>query len=77
MGTAALPTAGSSTSHDLGITVTDRGGAAIVCLSGRLSIDSSPALRERLLALLKQQSPPMLTIDLSDWPISTAPALRR
>ncbi|HXX24371.1 MAG TPA: STAS domain-containing protein [Terriglobia bacterium] len=65
MGTA-LPTTASSTSHDLGISVTDRGGAAIVCLSGRVSIDSSPVLRERLLTLLKRQSPPMLTIDLSD-----------
>jgi len=65
MGTA-LPTTASSTSHDLGISVTDRGGATIVCLSGRVSIDSSPVLRERLLALLERQSPPMLTIDLSD-----------
>jgi anti-sigma B factor antagonist len=35
-------------------------------LDGRLNIDSSPGVRERLLELLKRQSLPTLTIDLSD-----------
>jgi anti-sigma B factor antagonist len=37
-----------------------------VRLSGRLNIDSSPALRDRLLAMLQAQSPQAVTVDFSD-----------
>lgn len=39
-----------------------------VCLDGRLTIDSSPELRERLLALLRREPLANLTVDLSDVP---------
>jgi anti-anti-sigma factor len=35
-------------------------------LGGRVTIDSSPSLRKQLLALLSQQSPATLIIDLSE-----------
>ena len=38
---------------------------AIVRLRGRLNIDSSPALRDRLLALLQAQSPQAVIIDFT------------
>ena len=38
----------------------------MISLNGRVTVDSSPALRERLLALLNRPSPPALTVDLSD-----------
>jgi anti-sigma B factor antagonist len=37
-----------------------------VRLRGRLNIDSSPALRDRLLALLQAQSPQAVIVDFSD-----------
>jgi anti-sigma B factor antagonist len=44
----------------------DHGGeGTLVCLSGRLSIDSSPALRDRLLAVLREQSPETVVVDLT------------
>jgi anti-sigma B factor antagonist len=44
--------------------VISRDGAA-VSLRGRIDIDSSPAVRERLLALLNAPHPHAVTIDLS------------
>jgi anti-sigma B factor antagonist len=38
---------------------------ALACLYGRIDIDSSPALRERLLALLHGRHPSIVSIDLS------------
>ena len=38
---------------------------ALACLYGRIDIDSSPALRERLLALLQGRHPSLVSIDLS------------
>ncbi len=38
---------------------------ALVCLSDRIDIDSSPALRDRLLALLQSAGPKIVSIDLS------------
>lgn len=38
---------------------------ALACLYGRIDIDSSPALRERLLALLHSPHPDVVNIDLS------------
>jgi anti-sigma B factor antagonist len=37
-----------------------------VRLSGRLNLDSSPALRDRLLAMLQAQSPRAVIVDFSD-----------
>ena len=37
-------------------------------MDGRLTIDSSPELRERLLALLRREPLANLTVDLSDVP---------
>ena len=61
-----MTTAESTTTRDLSISVTDREGDALVCLSGRVSVDSSPDLREQLHALLKRPSLPALTIDLAE-----------
>jgi anti-sigma B factor antagonist len=56
----------STTTQDLSIHVTDRERGALVCLGGRVTVDSSPRLREQLLALLSRRFPPTLIIDLSD-----------
>ena len=40
-------------------------GEVLVCLSGRLSIESSPGVRDQLLAILDQKPLPILTIDLA------------
>lgn len=61
-----MTTTESTATQGLNIHVTDSEGGALVCLSGRVSVDSSPELRERLHALLNRQSLPTLTIDLSD-----------
>jgi len=61
-----LTTNKPTTTADLSISVTDSEGGALVRLSGRVSVDSSPDLRERLHAVLKRQSLLALTIDLSE-----------
>lgn len=43
-------------------------GGAVLTVNGRVTIDSSPVLRDRLLAILRQQSLPTLTIDLTAVP---------
>jgi len=48
------------TASDLDITVDEGDGTRLLRLRGRLSIDSSPALRDRLLAVL--DGPPMRTV---------------
>ena len=58
--TEATPTPG------LSVSVVGSGGDALVCLSGRLSIDSSPGVRDQLLAILDRESLATLTIDLAD-----------
>ena len=52
----------------LRITVTPTERSVVVALSGRLTIDSSPALRDRLLEILHRETLQELTIDLSDVP---------
>ena len=52
----------------LRISVTRTEGGALVTLSGRLTIDSSPALRDRLLAILQRETLQDLTVDLLDVP---------
>ena len=56
----------SISTQDISIQVTDREPGVLICLGGRITVDSSPVLRERLFALLKRQSPPTLIIDLSE-----------
>jgi len=52
----------------LNIRVTDSEEGTLVCLSGRVSVDSSPGLRNRLLAILDRKSLSTLTIDLAEAP---------
>jgi anti-sigma B factor antagonist len=40
-------------------------GGALACLSGRIDMDSSPAVRDRLLALLRSANASLVTVDLS------------
>ena len=61
-----MTSAESTTTRDLSIGVSDSEAGTVVCLSGRVSVDSSPALREQLLELLKRPSPTALTIDMAD-----------
>ena len=56
----------STTTQDLSIQVTNSDGEAVVCLGGRVTVDSSPALRKQLLALLSRGSLPTLIINLSE-----------
>ena len=55
----------SATIEDLSIQVNHSDREAVISLSGRVTIDSSPGLRKQLHALLGQQSPPTLIVDLS------------
>ena len=50
----------------LEITVRPGDEGCTVCLRGRLNIDSSPALRDRLLAMLRTQSPQTVIVDFTD-----------
>jgi anti-sigma B factor antagonist len=60
-------TPGKDTAADgLEITLQHRERGAIVRLRGRLNIDSSPALRDRLLSMLGVQSPEAVVVDLTD-----------
>ena len=61
-----MTTTESTTARDLSISVNDSEEGALVSLSGRVSVDSSPTLREQLHAVLKRPSLPSLTIDLAD-----------
>jgi len=46
-------------------TVANENGA-LACLYGRIDIDSSPAVRDQLIALLRAPHPRTVSIDLSD-----------
>ncbi len=52
----------------LEITVSHGEAGALACLHGRLSIDSSPALRDQLLRILQADPPEAVTVDLRDVP---------
>jgi anti-sigma B factor antagonist len=54
------------TATDLEITVDENQGGTLVRLRGRLSIDSSPAFRDRLLAILRRQPPATVIVDLTE-----------
>ena len=60
-----MTSAESTTTRDLSISVSDSKAGTVVCLSGRVSVDSSPELRDQLLATLGRPSLPTLTIDMS------------
>jgi anti-sigma B factor antagonist len=51
---------------DLEITQEESEKGTLVRLRGRLGIDSSPAFRDRLLAMLRRQSPAAVIVDLSE-----------
>jgi anti-sigma B factor antagonist len=52
--------------EDLQITVCKRNESSIMRLRGRVNVDSSPALRDRLMALLQAQPPGSVIVNLSD-----------
>jgi anti-sigma B factor antagonist len=54
-----------SATDGLEIAVQHREDGSTVSLRGRLNIDSSPALRDRLLDLFQAQSPPTVIIDFT------------
>ena len=58
----------STTTGALSIRVDESQERTLVSLRGRVSIESSPNLRDRLLAILERASPSALTIDLSEVP---------
>ena len=49
----------------LEITVKHSEQVAVLCLQGRLNIDSSPGFRDRLLAMLREQSRQAVIVDLA------------
>jgi len=50
------------------IHVGSRGASTVVHLKGRVDIDSSPDLRDRLLVLLQATSPTAITLELEEVP---------
>jgi anti-sigma B factor antagonist len=62
----SLPITESISTNGMTISVIGSEGGALVCLSGRFSIESSPDLRQRLLAIFDRKSLPTLTIDLAE-----------
>ncbi len=55
----------SESIDNAGINIVPSEDGALACLYGRIDIDSSPALRGRLLALLQAPHPKIVSIDLS------------
>jgi anti-sigma B factor antagonist len=53
---------------ELHIAVTEADDAMVVSLSGRVSVDSSPMLRSRLLALLRSKETLKVIVDLGESP---------
>jgi len=49
----------------LQISVQSDKDGAVMYLRGRINIESSPALRDHMWAVLRRQSPPAITIDLA------------
>jgi anti-sigma B factor antagonist len=56
----------STSPDDLKIAVDHGEGGAIIRLHGRLGIDSSPALRDQLLAMLQAEPPESILVDLTE-----------
>jgi anti-anti-sigma factor len=47
------------------INIVETKGETLACFSGRIDIDSSPAVREQLLSLLQPPYPQVLSVDMS------------
>ena len=62
----SMPRNVANANEDLEIAVSKRDDSSIVRLRGRVNVDSSPALRDQLMALLRAQSPKAVVVDLSD-----------
>lgn len=54
--------------NELQIAVTQGDNATILSVSGRVSVDSSPMLRNRLLAVLRSETRPAVVVDLTKSP---------
>jgi len=54
------------TANALEINLRERDGATLVLLRGRLNIDSSPGLRDRLLDILRRRASEAVIVDLAD-----------
>jgi anti-sigma B factor antagonist len=63
-----LPSDKFITTGDLEISVVHGEEGALVHLNGRVNIDSSPGLRDRLLGMLDREAPENVTIDLAEVP---------
>jgi len=61
-----MPTTKPNPSRELDIRVMDSGAGARVSLSGRLSIDTSPEVRDRLVGILGQKLISSVTIDMAE-----------
>lgn len=59
----------------LSIDESAEGGGALLTVNGRVTIDSSPVLRDHVHAILQRKSLPVLTIDLSAVPYVDASGL--
>lgn len=55
----------ATATESLEIAIAHGGEADVLYLRGRLSIDSSPGFRDRLLAMLREQSPKPVIVDLT------------
>ncbi|HEY2236442.1 MAG TPA: STAS domain-containing protein [Candidatus Angelobacter sp.] len=54
----------AASTDTLKINIVENKDGALVCLSGNVDIDSSPALRNQLLALLRSRNNRMVSVDL-------------
>jgi anti-sigma B factor antagonist len=61
-----MPTTKPNPNRELNIEVIDSGAGPRVSLSGRLSIDTSPEVRDRLLAILGQKVQSSVMIDMAE-----------
>lgn len=52
--------------NEIQITVTEGNDTTVIALSGRVSVDSSPILRKRLLAVLRSEATPAVIVDLME-----------
>jgi anti-sigma B factor antagonist len=59
-------TGGLANASDLQVAMEESNEAAVVRLRGRLSIESSPAFRDQLLAVLRRVSVKSVVLDLSE-----------
>jgi len=66
--TKSLATTESTKSGALSIRVIESQEGTLVSLRGRIFIESSPDLRDRLLGILERASPSAVTVDLSEVP---------